>query len=617
MSPAGRFAGRRAVVTGAGGFIGGALSRALAADGARVVGIDIAPPPAQRRRRGRALQRRRDRPIGHRSRPPRRRSRLPRRRAHPRGHANGRVRRPERARDRQRARRRRAHGSANRASELGRRLRLRRPLDAGRGGAAARGRHSLPGHEVRLRSARPPARGGRRPARRRLRAGIDSLDGAAAAARARGPARDPGARRRQDAPGPHRRSGRGDAARRARGPSRPGLCGVERRGRQLQRVLRPPRRAARGPLPAPAPGAALGGSTGERRGGRSARRSARAGPARAHVREPARQRLQRADPRRARLAAGRRPRGRAGRGSRLGRGRLRAHRPGRSTGDPSTKMAPLAGTAQETRRHDHRAEPRRSRRHASGRLGRDPRPGVPRVRERLGELDDLRDRGRADDARGAGGPGGGAPGGSRLPQRGRAGATDARHLRRPEPGRHGPRSRGARPLRRRRHLHRAGPRGRGLVLRRRAAHDPGGRAAVDLALRVPGSRGVPGRLQQRDPLQLLRPRDPGRHADHARGRVDRRAAQLVGPRPRSRGRGRPGRHEHGRLHRRRGRHLRGPLDQVLRAGLPDDAHPGPRRRARGVRELPRGADRRHRRGSRGRRQERSEAGTAPGVELAE
>ena len=47
MSPAGRFAGRRAVVTGAGGFIGGALSRALAADGARVVGIDIATPPAQ------------------------------------------------------------------------------------------------------------------------------------------------------------------------------------------------------------------------------------------------------------------------------------------------------------------------------------------------------------------------------------------------------------------------------------------------------------------------------------------------------------------------------------------------------------------------------------------
>ncbi len=38
-----RFAGRRAAVTGAGGFIGGALARRLRSEGAEVVGIDISP----------------------------------------------------------------------------------------------------------------------------------------------------------------------------------------------------------------------------------------------------------------------------------------------------------------------------------------------------------------------------------------------------------------------------------------------------------------------------------------------------------------------------------------------------------------------------------------------
>ena len=38
----GRFSGRAAIVTGAGGFIGAALCRALAADGASVTGIDVA-----------------------------------------------------------------------------------------------------------------------------------------------------------------------------------------------------------------------------------------------------------------------------------------------------------------------------------------------------------------------------------------------------------------------------------------------------------------------------------------------------------------------------------------------------------------------------------------------
>lgn len=39
----GRFAGRRAVVTGAGGFIGRAICGALAADGARVIGAEVDP----------------------------------------------------------------------------------------------------------------------------------------------------------------------------------------------------------------------------------------------------------------------------------------------------------------------------------------------------------------------------------------------------------------------------------------------------------------------------------------------------------------------------------------------------------------------------------------------
>jgi nucleoside-diphosphate-sugar epimerase len=43
MANTGRFAGRRAAVTGAGGFIGGAVCAALAAEGAEVVGVDVAP----------------------------------------------------------------------------------------------------------------------------------------------------------------------------------------------------------------------------------------------------------------------------------------------------------------------------------------------------------------------------------------------------------------------------------------------------------------------------------------------------------------------------------------------------------------------------------------------
>jgi nucleoside-diphosphate-sugar epimerase len=43
--PGTRFEGRTAAVTGAGGFIGGAICRALAAEGARVRGIDLAVPP--------------------------------------------------------------------------------------------------------------------------------------------------------------------------------------------------------------------------------------------------------------------------------------------------------------------------------------------------------------------------------------------------------------------------------------------------------------------------------------------------------------------------------------------------------------------------------------------
>jgi nucleoside-diphosphate-sugar epimerase len=43
MPPVGPFDGQRAAVTGAGGFIGGAVCAALAARGARVVGIDVSP----------------------------------------------------------------------------------------------------------------------------------------------------------------------------------------------------------------------------------------------------------------------------------------------------------------------------------------------------------------------------------------------------------------------------------------------------------------------------------------------------------------------------------------------------------------------------------------------
>lgn len=45
-APSGRFEGRTALVTGAGGFIGAAICRALAGEGATVTGIDISPGAA-------------------------------------------------------------------------------------------------------------------------------------------------------------------------------------------------------------------------------------------------------------------------------------------------------------------------------------------------------------------------------------------------------------------------------------------------------------------------------------------------------------------------------------------------------------------------------------------
>jgi nucleoside-diphosphate-sugar epimerase len=48
MAGSGRFEGRSAAVTGAGGFIGGAISRGLAAEGARVTGIDVDPATGPR-----------------------------------------------------------------------------------------------------------------------------------------------------------------------------------------------------------------------------------------------------------------------------------------------------------------------------------------------------------------------------------------------------------------------------------------------------------------------------------------------------------------------------------------------------------------------------------------
>ena len=148
---------------------------------------------------------------------------------------------------------------ALRASELGRRLRLRGPARR----RTRRRRCARSAFPTSTRSPPPTGVARRRgavvdPARRRLRPGLGALDGAAARARPRGPARDPGARRRR---GCSRSTSttwsRPTLLGALEGASRPGLRGVERRGRQLPRVLRPrSSRPRRWPLPAPAPGAA-------------------------------------------------------------------------------------------------------------------------------------------------------------------------------------------------------------------------------------------------------------------------------------------------------------------------------------------------------------------------
>ena len=105
--------------------------------------------------------------------------------------------------------------------------------------------------------------------------------------------------------------------------------------------------------------------------------------------------------------------------------------------------------------------------------------------------------------------------------------------------------------------------------RRRAARDQGLRPAVAVALRVPGRH-----------LQLLRDGRSGRHRGRPQPRLDRRPAPLVGAGARRHVRRAPGLRQPDLVQGRRGRHLRGPLDPVLRPRLRRDARPRHGRRAR-------------------------------------
>ena len=395
---------------------------------------------------------------------------------------------------------------------------------------------------------------------------------------------------------------------------------MERRGRHLQRVLRPPRRAARRALPASCPGRCSAAAHGARRGGRGrAERRPSSGPhaltfvdrrgsvSNERIRaelgwEPARRASRPGWPG---FAPG--PR----RGPRLG--------PGRSAGASADRMArPCRAAAGRLAALAAALSLGASRRHAPGRpRPGSARPGLPRVREAERQLDDLR-RSRSSlttlvalgvlaallrAVRGSA----------------RRGASRER------------RTRGTAAVQRRVGV------GLGLaalvlfvvgIVFTEQARDveASESGAEPITIQVDGQQWLwryeypdaeddPRRLLGRHPLQLLRPRDPGRHPDHARGQLDRRDAPLVGPGARPRGRRRP---------RRRATPSASPPTRSAptRAARPSSPAPATRRCApRSTSSSPRSTRPSSRSGpttsTRRATPSRSEvdAGTAPGVEL--
>ena len=308
-------AGRTAAVTGAGGFIGGAVCRALAEAGAsEVVGIDVSRELDERVRAAGADPARgeRDRPRRDRGRARRRRAGRPHRGGRPRVRGDAGLHRGQRPRARPTSstppRRRAPSGSLHVSSVVVYGYADERHQDE----SATRRAVGIPYIDTKSASDRLAARRGAvivRPGRRvRPRVGpLDRPPGRADAPRAPGPA---GQGRRDDAARLHRRPGRAGSWPRcaAASPARPTRSGTAspvpfQRYFELLAAEVPGATAAA----EPPEGAAARGGRRHRGGRQAARPDARLRPPRRHPDRPPRHGVERPRTRGARVGAPRSP----------------------------------------------------------------------------------------------------------------------------------------------------------------------------------------------------------------------------------------------------------------------------------------------------------------------